>query len=256
MQRVNYDTIAHLYDAPDRQHDVDQNLPAYLVERPDLGASSIDVLDIGCGTGKQVASNRRAYPRARIVGSDLFLGMLRVASRNEPEALWAQSDASCVGFRDNTFDYVTNQFSYAHIQNKPNFTAEILRVLKPGGRLVVTNIDPWSMDNWIMYRFFPSARDLDHSDFLKADDFVELTTRTGFDTADVRLDHRQKQERLGGFLTYASERHHASHFLAMTDRDYETGLASLKSAVIDLGEDTLIESESCLLTLSADKPKD
>jgi SAM-dependent methyltransferase len=182
--------------------------------------------------------------------------MLRVASRNEPDALWAQSDASCLGFRDNTFDYVTNQFSYAHIQNKPNFAAEIYRVLKPGGRLVVTNIEPWSMDRWIMYHFFPAARDLDHADFLKPDDFADLMSESGFTNVDLNLDKQQKQETLGRFLGYASERHRASHFLAMADRDYETGLTSLKAATEKCGENAIFDSESCRLTLRADKPKD
>jgi SAM-dependent methyltransferase len=256
MQRVNYDEIAHLYDSPDRQHDVDPNLSTFLDECEDLDASSISILDVGCGTGQQVAANRSAFPDALLVGSDLFQGMLRVAADREPEALWAQSDGSCLGFLDNTFDYVSNQFSYAHIQNKPAFSTAVFRILKPKGRFVITSIDPWSMDRWIMYRYFPAARSLDHADFLRPGQFEKVLTDAGFENIKVSLAHQDKKERLGDFLAYASERHRASHFMAMSDADYEAGLYALTEAVEDEGPDATVDSESCLLTLSADKPGD
>jgi ubiquinone/menaquinone biosynthesis C-methylase UbiE len=254
LQRVNYDQIAHLYDAPDRGHDVDPNLVNFLEERDDLDPSTLSVLDVGCGTGKQVAANRSAFPAASIVGSDLFIGMLRVASENDPNAVWAQSDGSRLGFRDSAFDYITNQFSYAHIQDKPAFAAEIFRILKPGGRFVVTNIEPWSMDSWIMYQFFPAARELDHADFLQKDVFAELLTRTGFGSLRVDVDRKLKQEILGDFFSYASERHRASHFLAMSDNAYQSGLERLEEAIREHGPDKTITSESSRITQSADKP--
>ena len=254
MQRVDYDEIAHLYDAPDRRHDVDPNLIAYLDERTDLDPASMSILDVGCGTGRQVSANRSAYPDASITGADLFAGMLRVARENEPGANWSRSDGSKLAFRDRTFDYVTNQFSYAHILDKQGFATDVFRVLKPGGRFVVTNIDPWSMDNWIVYRFFPSARDLDHKDFLTQNDFTELLSGTGFDPVRVFSNSQVKRERLGDFFAYASDRHRASHFLAMSDLAYSEGLTRISEAVEELGDDALIESDFCLLTLSADRP--
>lgn len=57
MQRVNYDKIAHLYDEPLRDYGVDGNLLAFVTERPDIDPSSLAVLDVGCGTGKQQTAN-------------------------------------------------------------------------------------------------------------------------------------------------------------------------------------------------------
>jgi ubiquinone/menaquinone biosynthesis C-methylase UbiE len=41
-----------------------------------------------------------------------------------------------------TYPYITNQFSYPHVLDKPGMILETYCVLKPGGRFVMTNIDP------------------------------------------------------------------------------------------------------------------
>lgn len=250
LQRLDYDTIAHLYDAPDRAKTVDAHLSACISAHAD--ATAFRALDIGCGTGLQVAANRQAHPG--IVGADLFIGMLRVGSRHDPSAPFVQTDATCTAFRDASFDYVSNQFSYAHILDKPAFAAEMERILRPDGRLVVVNIDPWSMEDWMIYRFFPEAREVDEKDFLPEETFVRILEGAGF---AVRADRRDvsRDERLGDFLDYASERHRASQFLAITDEAYDAGVGRVRDAVAEHGADATMRSELCLLTLIAEKRK-
>lgn len=55
-QRVNYDLIAHLYDEPGRDYDTDPNLVKFLKKKADL---RIRILDMGCGTGKQLIKWRK-----------------------------------------------------------------------------------------------------------------------------------------------------------------------------------------------------
>ena len=69
-QRVDYDRIAHLYDEPLRDYDPDADLAEYLLKHCPPGASGLDVLDMGCGTGKQLAANREKYPDTAMVGLD------------------------------------------------------------------------------------------------------------------------------------------------------------------------------------------
>ena len=57
-QRVDYDRIAHLYDAPDRVHDVDPNLNAFIDQRPDLDPAVLSILDVGF----RPLAGRRTYP--------------------------------------------------------------------------------------------------------------------------------------------------------------------------------------------------
>ena len=69
-QRVDYDRIAHLYDEPLRDFTADPNLAKYLLEHPQSSVSELVVLDMGCGTGKQLAANREKYPDTAMVGLD------------------------------------------------------------------------------------------------------------------------------------------------------------------------------------------
>ncbi len=81
QQRVNYDLIAHLYDEPSRDHVADAQLSRFIHEHPELDLSALRVLDMGCGTGKQIAADHDQWPGMRLNGLDLFQGMLQQARR-------------------------------------------------------------------------------------------------------------------------------------------------------------------------------
>src|SRR5688572_19184254 len=189
MQRLNYNQIAHLYDEPIRDHAVDPNLLAYLEERPALSPSEARVLDVGCGTGKQLTSNSSHFPEMRLAGLDLFAGMLNIAQKRGPGVTWVQGDSAHLPFAAQTFDYACSQFAYAHFLEKARMIQELYRVLKPGGRFVMMNIDPWTMENWVIYQYFPAARVLDEQDFLPVERFTTLMEEAGFTHLQVHRLH-------------------------------------------------------------------
>jgi ubiquinone/menaquinone biosynthesis C-methylase UbiE len=154
-QRVNYDLIAQLYDEPGRDYDIDPDLVEFLREKTDPQFSHLRILDMGCGTGKQLAANHDKIPNMQSVGLDLFHGMLLQADKRCAGINWVQGDSANPPFADDSFDYITNQFSYHHVQDKNGMISAIFRVLKPRGRFVITNLDPWSMPGWIVYTYFP-----------------------------------------------------------------------------------------------------
>lgn len=96
MPRIDYDHIAHLYDEPSRDHAVDPNLLSFLAEKDSSLAADVVVIDIGCGTGKQLAANRERYPKARLVGIDRFQEMLRIAQNRCPSASWIRADGAAL----------------------------------------------------------------------------------------------------------------------------------------------------------------
>jgi ubiquinone/menaquinone biosynthesis C-methylase UbiE len=255
MQRVNYDLIAPLYDEPGRDHDVDPNLLDFLEQRPQYSLASRWVLDVGCGTGKQLAANQARFPTMKLLGVDLFAGMLRIAQQRAPQVAWAQGDAAKLPLPEDCIDYATNQYSYTHIQRKDDFMHEIYRVLKPGGRFALRHIDPYSMPDWILYRFFPASRDLDFRDSIPAETFKQLLQSTGFVRIQVDRQSQEKPQPLGEFLAYASTRYRTSQLMAIPDQEYQAGIRRLQTEVETIGAEAVIDSQFCLITILADKPK-
>ncbi len=252
-QRVNYDEIADLYDEPLRNYDVDTHLLELLDERPTLRASGIRVLDTGCGTGKQLSADRQAFLDGTIVGLDLFRGMLCQARRRCPAVAWVQGNSARPPFKDASFDYITNQFSYHHVPDKPRLIVEIERVLSSGGRFAMTNLDPWSMPGWIVYTYFLAARQRDFEDFLPAEEFAALMTGAGFSNVRISRQHSREKENLKHFLNYASPRYRTSQFMAISDGDFKAGIARLTEDTEKFGGDACVDSEICLVTIMGDK---
>jgi SAM-dependent methyltransferase len=254
-QRVDYNLIAHLYDEPGRDYDTDPNLIKFLEERADQPLSRTRILDMGCGTGKQLSANRIKYPELHIVGLDLFHGMLLQANKRCADVNWVQGDNTDPPFTDGSFDYITNQFSYHHVRTKSKMIAEVYRILKPGGRFAITNLDPWSMPGWIIYTCFPASKQRDFEDFLPLDTITLLMRKAGFTNIQFRRQLNHREERLDEFLEYASQRYRTSQLIAILDKDYEDGIAGLKARVASQGVHSCVASEICLIWVTGDKPK-
>jgi ubiquinone/menaquinone biosynthesis C-methylase UbiE len=94
------------------------------------------VLDVGTGTG--VAGQAAAAAGATVVGIDESLGMLRVARDARPAVRSAAAEAIDLPFRDGTFDAVIANFVIAHFTKYQTALFDMLRVLRPGGRLALT----------------------------------------------------------------------------------------------------------------------
>ncbi|WP_083527996.1 demethylmenaquinone methyltransferase [Curtobacterium ammoniigenes] len=93
------------------------------------------VLDIAAGTGTSSAAI--AKRGATVTALDLSEGMLEVGRSRHPEIEFVHGDAESLPFPDDTFDAVTISFGLRNVNDPIQALAEMVRVLKPGGRLVV-----------------------------------------------------------------------------------------------------------------------
>ena len=93
------------------------------------------VLDLAAGTG--TSSQPFADRGAVVVPCDFSLGMLRVGKGNRPHLPFTAGDGTRLPFADGTFDAVTISFGLRNIVDPDAGLREMLRVTRPGGRLVV-----------------------------------------------------------------------------------------------------------------------
>src|SRR5215472_971036 len=107
-----------------------------IVARAAGGRSGQRVLDLAAGTG----TSSRAFSRrgALCVACDFSIGMLTVGARRPASGLaFAAGDALALPFRDAAFDVVTISFGLRNVADTGQALREMLRVTRPGGRLVI-----------------------------------------------------------------------------------------------------------------------
>jgi SAM-dependent methyltransferase len=95
----------------------------------------LEVLDAGCGEG--YGSDMLAAV-ADVVGVDLDEGVVRHAGRTYPRARFESADLLALPFPDASFDAVVTLQVVEHMSGPREFVAECIRVLRPGGRLILS----------------------------------------------------------------------------------------------------------------------
>jgi SAM-dependent methyltransferase len=100
------------------------------------------VLDVACGTGvAAIAALQRVGPRGRVVGLDRNPDMLAVAHRKSDAVEWREGRAESLPFAEGSFDGVVSQFGLMFFDDRAAALREMMRVLRPGGRLAVAVCD-------------------------------------------------------------------------------------------------------------------
>ena len=100
------------------------------------------VLDVACGTGVLAcAAAERVGAGGAVTGLDPNEEMLAVARRKRARVEWKSGRAESLPFPDQSFDRVASQFGLMFFEDRPAALREIMRVLRPGGRLAVAVCD-------------------------------------------------------------------------------------------------------------------
>jgi SAM-dependent methyltransferase len=138
--RAGYDRWAAVYDT-------DRNpLPALeepRVRRAMGAVRGLDVLDLGCGTGRHALWLARRG--AHVTAVDFSEGMLAEARRKRDAAklrFLVHDLHRPLPFPERAFDLVVSGLVLEHIRNLTRFFAEARRVLRPGGRAVISAMHP------------------------------------------------------------------------------------------------------------------
>ena len=105
------------------------------------------ILDLAAGTGTSSVPFSKAG--AVVVPTDFSLGMLEVGKRRQPFLPFVAGDGMNLPFRDEAFDAATISFGLRNINDRMAGLRELLRVVRPGGRLVVCE---FSSPTWSPFR--------------------------------------------------------------------------------------------------------
>jgi SAM-dependent methyltransferase len=103
------------------------------------------ILDLGCGTGNIPAIMRERFPQAAFFGVDPADKMVELAAdrfRDDPMVEICKGEGVKIPFPSGYFDYVVSNLALHHVLPglRSLCAAEIARVLKPGGRLVYSDL--------------------------------------------------------------------------------------------------------------------
>ena len=139
----SYDRVAHLlFD--DRYRAIASAIAA------EVPAGS-RLLDVGCGPGEILTRLATIAPAIQATGADIDAAMIERADRKADRAVargaatrpaFVVADAAALPFADASFDVVVSSFAVHHWPDRHAGLAEMMRVLRPGGRAIIWDIAP------------------------------------------------------------------------------------------------------------------
>jgi demethylmenaquinone methyltransferase/2-methoxy-6-polyprenyl-1,4-benzoquinol methylase len=140
-----FDRIAARYNLMNRLMTFGQDMRwrRFVIQQAKLKPGN-KLLDLATGTGDIAFEALRQTPGVQAVGADFSLGMM-IVGQHQPlgdQVGWSGADALNLPFPDNTFDAVTAGYLIRNVIDIPCAFAEQLRVLKPGGRVVILDTSP------------------------------------------------------------------------------------------------------------------
>ncbi|MGV1003362.1 MAG: demethylmenaquinone methyltransferase [Candidatus Nanopelagicales bacterium] len=146
--------VAAMFDAVARRYDLTNDVLSLGQDRAWRRAvmAALDpqpgeiILDLAAGTG--TSSLPLASVGARVIPVDFSLGMLQAGRARHPELPFVAADATALPFATGSFDAVTISFGLRNVNEPSAALAEMRRVTRPGGQLVICEFShpiwaPW-----------------------------------------------------------------------------------------------------------------
>lgn len=156
------------------------------------------ILDVACGKGASTAYLQKYYPPQNITAINISKKQLETAKQIAPGSHYLVMDGARLDFEDSSFDTVLCIEAVFHFDNRERFIREAMRVLRPGGFLLLTDIllTEWGRKNdlwWI---------EKSNREVTELDKYHDIYNQSGF--IDIHLEDATRQCWEGHYKNLAS----------------------------------------------------
>lgn len=250
LKRVDYDDNQHVNYARGRQ------MPAEALARwmgrfaehlP--GRRPLSIVDLGCGIGRLTPALAETFG-GPVYGVEPSARMREIAeaAAAHPAATYLKGDAARIPLADASVDAVLMFLSFHHVPDRAAGAAEIARVLKPGGRVLIRSPFSDRMTGGWWQQFFPRAVAIEKEMFPALAEVTDVFAEVGLNPValvDVVEVYAASQAEAAEKLRLRA----ISTFEHMTEAEIAEGFAQMDAHLARGGEGTPDTGRSDLLVL-------
>ena len=228
MKVTDYSKIAHIYDKNTLRHRIAKDSIIEKMYKAD--EFEFTVLDLSCGTGiyldKQIAEYPLPEYKIKWIGLDKSESMINQAKQKQINSDLIIADVINMPLSNNSVNYISNRFAFHHYEDKEKAVREIYRILKPNGAINLVNMNPEYMKHFWVYKYFPSAIELDKERFCETKYLYDLLENNRF-KVEVNIKVKMKKFKYPHILEDAKNRD-MSQLQIITEEEYNAGISKME----------------------------
>lgn len=140
---------------PKNEHLSDFPYKLPVVKRIAPKTPNLTIMDFGCGSGNMLSEIMKLNPKSKYIGIDVSdIAIKKIKERFPKEIFFAVEDGGKIPVKTGSVDFILALDVIEHVYNTKETLSELARILKPGGRILITTPYHGLLKNLIIIFFF------------------------------------------------------------------------------------------------------